>query len=155
MVFFTSPEMNFMEDKPILADTNIIVYAFDAFDKRKHEICKSLVEKAFKGEIKLAVSNQVLAELFFVLTKKLKTPFIVEEAETIVSGIIDSVNWVKINYNHETVKKTTALSRSKKISIWDSLIVSTALEHDITKIYTENVKDFKETSITAINPFNK
>src|SRR3989344_2759753 len=104
------------------------------------------VQKAFKGEIKLAVSNQVLAELFFVLTKKLKTPFIVEEAETIVSGIIDSVNWVKINYNHETVKKATALSRSKKISIWDSLIVSTALEHDITKIYTENVKDFKETS---------
>lgn len=154
MVFFTNPEMNFMEDETIIADTNVIVYAYDSFDKKKHESCKNIVEKAFKGDIKLAVSNQILCEVFFVLTKKLKIPFSVEEAEVIVSGIIDSVNWVKINYDYETVKKAIALSKSKKVSIWDSLIVSTALENGIEKIYTENLKDFKEMPIAAVNPFN-
>lgn len=142
-----------MKDEAALADTNIIVYAYDTFDKNKHGLCKSLVEKAFKGDIKLAVSNQVLSELFYVLTEKMKKPLPAEEAEAIILGIIDSINWTKINYNHETVRKAISLSRKHKVSVWDALIVSTAMENGIEKIYTENVRDFKDMPITIINPF--
>lgn len=142
-----------MEDEAAILDTNILVYAYDTFDKRKHEKCKPLVEAAFKGDRRFAVSNQILSELFFVLTRKLKKPFPSEDAETIVSGIVDSVNWIKINYNHETVKGAITISKNRNISIWDSLIVATALENGITKIYTENTKDFKEIAkINAVNP---
>lgn len=142
-----------MKDELVLIDTNILVYAYDTFDKKKHEKCKKPVEAAFKGEGSYAVSNQILAELFFVLTRKLKKPFALEEAEIIVSGIADSINWVKINYVHETVKKAITLSKTNNISIWDSLIVVTALENGITTIYTENAKDFKEIAkINAVNP---
>ncbi len=37
-------------------------------EKRKK--CKRLVERVFNGFVKGVISNQVLAELFFVLTKK-------------------------------------------------------------------------------------
>lgn len=142
-----------MNDNAIFVDTNILVYAYDTFENKKHEKCRQIVETAFKGERKCAVSNQVLAELFFVLTCKLKKPFSVEDAEAIVSGIIDSINWTKINYTHETVKKAVALSKNTNIPIWDSLIISTSLENGITKIYTENTKDFREiTAIKAVNP---
>ena len=141
-----------MSDDVILVDTNIIVYAYDTFDKEKHDKCKQIVESAFKGEKRLAVSNQILAELFFVLTRKLRRPIPIEEAETIASGIADSANWIKVNYSHETVKHAIALSKANSISIWDSLIASTALDNEITKIYTENVKDF--TGIAKLNIIN-
>ena len=136
----------------VLIDTNIIVYAYDTFDKRKHEKCKNIVDGAFKGEGKFAVSNQILAELFFVLTQKLRNPFSQEEADSIVSGIIDSVNWIKINYDYETVKKAIISSKLNKNSIWDAIIIETALENGIKKIFTENTKDFKESKIIATSP---
>ena len=57
-----------MSDDAII-DTNILVYAYDTFDKNKQKKCKYLVESAFKGEKCAAVSNQILAETFFVLTQ--------------------------------------------------------------------------------------
>ncbi|MEK6888466.1 MAG: PIN domain-containing protein [Candidatus Aenigmatarchaeota archaeon] len=142
-----------MSDEIALVDTNIIVYAYDTFDKRKHDKCKSLVEAAFKGENRLAVSNQILAETFFVLTRKLKNPISLDDASTIISAIVDSVNWEKINYTHETVRKAALLSKNRNISIWDALIGETALENGIRRIYTENIKDFvKIPGLNVENP---
>ena len=142
-----------MNDEVIIIDTNILVYAYTDFDKNKHKLCESIVESAFGGERICAVSNQILSELFFVLTEKLKSPITYDDAATIVSGIIDSINWVKINYTHETVKKSMLLSKICNIAIWDSLIAETALENNIKKIYTENVKDFRKIpGLSVINP---
>ena len=142
-----------MSDDTILVDTNIIVYAYDTFDKKKHEICKDVIEAGFRGELKLAVSNQILAELFFVLTKKLKNPFSPEDAESIVIGIADSINWTKINYTHETAKKAVSISKNSLTSFWDMLIAATALENDISQIFTENTKDFEKIQkMSAKNP---
>ncbi len=142
-----------MKGEAALVDTNILVYAYDTFDKNKNEKCRRLVESAFGGEESLAVSNQILSELFFVLTKKLRKPFSADDAGAIVFGIADSVNWVKINYNHETVKCAVEISKNRGIAIWDSLVIATSLENGITKIYTENTKDFeKEDKINAVNP---
>ena len=152
---FTSLGMNCMNDDIALIDTNLIVYSYDTSDKKKHETCKNLVEAAFKGEAPLAVSNQILAETFFVLTQKLKNPSSSEDAEAIVDGIIDSINWKKINYTDETVKKAIILSRNHSIGLWDSLIAETSLENGIKKIYTENVKDFRKIpGLRAVNPFS-
>ena len=70
-----------------------------------------------------------------VLTKKLKKPFSPEDAAAIVSGIIDSI------------------SARDKLSIWDSLIIATAMENEIATIYTENTKDFAGQP-KAINPMH-
>ncbi|MFA4820489.1 MAG: PIN domain-containing protein [Candidatus Aenigmatarchaeota archaeon] len=137
----------------ILVDTNIVVYAYDTFDKKKHEACRNLLDRVFRGETRLAVSNQILAEIFFVLTRKLKNPLSSEDAGAVVSGIIDSVNWEKINYTHETVKRAVLLSKNCNTSIWDCIIAETALENGISRIYTENIKDFgKIPNLKAENP---
>lgn len=141
-----------MSDDTTLIDTNILVHAYNTFDKEKHEKCKHIVESAFHGEAEFAISNQILAELFSVLTKKIEKPLPPEEAGSIVSGIIDSTNWIKINYNHETVKKAISSAKTSKASIWDSIIIETALENGIKKIFTENIRDFKDPRINAKNP---
>lgn len=152
-VYFINQEASCMkENNSIIIDTNILVYAYTDFDKNKHKMCEMLIESAFRGEKICAVSNQILSELFFVLTEKLKEPVPIGDASDIISGIIDSINWIKLNYTYETVKKSILLSKTHNIQIWDSLIAETALENGITKIYTDK-KDFsKIPGFKAINP---
>ena len=46
-------------------DTNILIYAFDARDKKKKETASKLLRDAFLGEHSLIVTNQILFPLFF------------------------------------------------------------------------------------------
>jgi len=137
-------------------DTSIIVYAYDLSEKEKRAKCKALVESGFKGEAELAVSNQILAELFVVLTKKIENPISVEDARTIIAGIIESDNWIKADYNSNTVKGAILrVGKIKKAHFWDALITETMLENHIHEIYTENIKDFEKfPGIKAINPMS-
>ena len=130
-----------MRDR-IFFDTSILVYAFTIDEPKKHEKCKELVKKAFNGMIKGVVSNQVLSELFFVLTRKKGIEE--QKAEIIVNSLILSDNWEKINYTHETVEKAKKLAIELNLSFWDALIAATLSENNIDKIYTENEKDFKK-----------
>ena len=135
----------------IFFDTSILVYAFTRDEKRKHEICKRIVKRVFEGKLKGVISNQVLAELFFVLVKKKGIDE--EKAETIVDAFILSDNWRKVNYSHKTVERAKKLSIDLNIPFWDSLIIATLLENGIRRIYTENERDFRKVrEIKVMNP---
>jgi len=134
-------------------DTNIIAYAFDRSNRAKWETCRSLVRGGFQSETDSFVSNQVLAELFVVLTMKVKRPITSEKAGLIVRSFIDSRAWKKVNYDHLTVGRAVADARSIGISFWDLLIAETMRDAGLKKIYTENLRDFEKISwVEAVNP---
>ena len=134
-------------------DTNVLVYAFDTTEALKREKCKKLVFSVFRGETKGLVSNQVLAELFFVLTKKVKHPYEAKKAANLVKGFIGSGNWIKVNYSCATAAKATGLAADNKMHFWDALIAGTMLENQAFEIITENGKDFSKIGqIKAVNP---
>ncbi len=138
-----------------LFDTNILVYAYDDFEKEKREKCFRIVKKVFEGELEGYISNQILGELFFVLTRNMKRPLPVEKAKEIVISFKESVNWKKINYNEKSVVKAINFVEKFGISFWDALIAATMLENNIFTIYTENEKDFKKVpALRIINPFS-
>jgi len=142
-----------MKDE-VFFDTNIIAYAFDKSEPRKKKICERLVERVFKGEIRGCVSNQVLGELFVVLTEKIGKPISRETARIIVEAFIESDKWKKIDYSSLTVKKALVNAERVKASFWDILIVETMKENKVSKIYTENEKDFRKIGgVEVINPF--
>lgn len=144
--------MSYMNDK-ILFDTNIIVYAYDASEPGKQKICAGLLEKVYENEINGTVSNQILGEVFKGLTKNIEKPISIDDAKLVIENIIDSDSWVKINYNHETVKKAILTVKINKVPFWDSVITETMKENNIGKIYTENENDFKKIpGIKVINP---
>ena len=91
-------------------DTNILVYAFDLSEKEKRNKAKRIVEEVTKGKKNAFISNQVLGELFTVLTKKIVNPLHKTEAQIIVNGLIDSVHWKKVNYTFGTVSKAVETS---------------------------------------------
>lgn len=135
-------------------DTCIIAYAYDLSEGEKRDKCKKLVESGFYGDEELAVSNQILAELFSVLTKKIEKPISSENAKIIVDGIIESENWVKVDYNSQTVRKATVtVNEDSILQFWDVLIAETMIENKIKEIYTENTRDFEKIpGIRSINP---
>ncbi len=137
-----------------LFDSIILVYAYDSSEGKKHEICKKMVETVFSGESQGTVSNQILAELYNVLTRETRVNIAPEEARDIIKDIILSKKWAKINYTQDTLLKAITSSSVYKTPFWDSLIAETAKENGILTIITENKKDFKPiTGIKVINPF--
>jgi len=137
-----------------LVDSNILIYAFDRADKKKHLRAKELLTKCWLGEIILVTSLQNLSEFFVNVTKKISKPISETEATDIVKSIIDSRCWTKIAPKPETLLKAMKLSAENKTSYWDSLIAATMIENGIFHLYTENTKDFsKINEITAKNLF--
>ena len=132
-------------------DTSILVYAYDKSEPEKREICSKLLEEVFNKEKAGYISNQILAELYFVLTEKKGVPK--EEAKTIVSNFIESDSWMKVDYDTETVNRTINSSKNIDVISWDILIAETMKENGIDTIYTENENDFKKIpGIKVINP---
>ncbi len=141
-----------MKDE-FLVDTNVLVYAFDESEPSKRKKAKIIVEGASKGELKAAVSGQVLGELFAALTKKIEMPIQALEAQIIVNGFIDSRHWRKLDYTAKTISRAMETSIADKTPFWDSVIAETMLENKVYVIYTENTQDFKNAKISAVNPF--
>jgi|SRR3989344_3592596 len=137
-----------------LFDTNILVYGYDTSEKEKRDKCFDILKDVFDGKEEGYVTNQILGELFYVLTQNMKKPLDDEYAKKIVDSFISSDNWKKINYNHNTLKKAMVYVRDYRIHFWDALIASTMIDNNILVIYTENEKDFKKIpGIKVINPF--
>ena len=86
------------------------------------------------------VSGQILVELYNSLRRKLAVP--AGSASRIVESFILSDNWLKINYNENTIRAALKSSIAFKSLFLDTLIAETMKEHGLNKIITENEKDF-------------
>lgn len=138
---------------PFFVDTNILAYAYDQSEKRKRELCSKLVRSAFEGEANLYISNQILAELFVVLTKKVARPLSRDKASVIVRGFIDSERWNKVNYDHLTVGRALHDQSSLDVPFWDLMIAETMKDAGVVHLYTENKRDFEKIPwIKTVNP---
>ena len=140
--------------KEIAIDTNILVYAYDTTDHKKHKIAKELIAKCWKKEIKYILSVQTLAEFFIVITKKVQNPLSEEQAKQIIKDITKFSSWKIINYSERTVVKAIEIHKKIKKHFWDALLSATIMEEGIERIYTENIKDFTLEGLQPINPFN-
>ena len=139
-------------EKIIGFDSNILIYAYTTDEREKHLRAIKLLEKINEGKIQGFLSIQNINELFFVLTKKRYKS--IKEAEEIVNSIINSNKWIIKEITKETTKLAIELSKDKKSHYWDNLISANLILNGVSKIYTENTKDFKSSLIKPINPFN-
>jgi predicted nucleic acid-binding protein len=140
-------------EKPVFIDTNVLVYASDLDSADKREKAKEIVENVFAGRLVASVSNQVLSEFFYAVTRKTASRIPPLEASEIVQAIVGSPKWMKFNYTAETARKAAFASAKTGSSYWDELIVQTMLENGVATIYTENTKDFEGKGIQLVNPF--
>ncbi len=142
-----------MEDKSFY-DTSVLVYAFDASDPKKHEICVNMMNELINSGKGAFISNQILGELFSVLTESISIPIDKKLASEIINDFVAAKSWVKYNYTYNTVRNAAKASDEYRVHFWDALIAETMKENGINTIVTENVKDFKRVpGIKVVNPF--
>jgi len=143
-----------MTEKSFLIDSNILIYAIDNSDTRKHEIALEILEDCFGRNEIWAISYQNLAELSAVIINKIHNKNDLENARKLIKDIILVKNFKKIKYTGRTIIHAIELNQKDNIEFWDALIAATMLENKIFNIYTENTKDFSNVpGIKAINPF--
>jgi predicted nucleic acid-binding protein len=136
-------------------DTNILAYAFDKSERAKWGVCRKLVRDGFEGDSPSYVSNQVLAELFVVLTQKVARPLSMKRAGLLVKSFAVSESWKKLTYDQATVVRAAQDSDSVDAPFWDLLIAETMRDAGVKKIYTENTGDFEGISwVDAVDPFS-
>lgn len=142
-----------MNGETPLIDTNILVYAFDEAEPEKKVKCEKILEKVLLGEKRVFVSNQILAEFYNALTKKIEKPIESGKVLKMIQSLLRANNAIKIDYTSKTVEKAVKKSIEHKMHFWDALIAETMLENQVFEILTENEKDFSKIGqIKAVNP---
>ena len=148
-------EMSCTSDEICLIDTNILVYAYDESEGKKHEICKRLIDECWRLREKYSISIQNLSEFYVVITKKIENPVPMEMAKEIIGDIIEFQNWILMDYDPRTILSAIELNMVYKVHYWDALIAATMRENKIFSIYTED-GDFKNIPwLNVINPLER
>lgn len=139
--------MNYMSDKVLFLDTNILVYLFDFDEPEK----KTIAEGIFGEYPEIRLSTQVLQEFYVTVTRKLGRPMPPEQALTVVEQFQTYPVAVITN---QVVTKGIRRSIDSNLSFWDALIVETALAEKADLLVTEDLQDgWKIGSMRVWNPF--
>lgn len=139
--------MNYMSDKVLFLDTNILVYLFD-FDEPEN---KTIAEGIFGEYPEIRLSTQVLQEFYVTVTRKLGRPMPPEQALTVVEQFQTYPVAVVTN---QIVTKGIRRSIDSNLSFWDALIVETALAEKADLLVTEDLQDgWRIGSMRVWNPF--
>ena len=118
-------------------DTNILVYLFDAGAPAKRRRAREvLTQHTLAGETLL--STQVLQEFYVAVTRKLATPLDVDAA---YQAVRELAVMPSVRVDIPLILSAIQLSKSKRLSFWDGLIVQSALEGGASILYSEDMQD--------------
>jgi predicted nucleic acid-binding protein len=134
-----------MSDR-IFLDTNILVYAHSDTEPAKKKIVETIIEK----HEKLVISTQVLNEFINVMHKKRGVPL-----KMLVAAIRElSENFTVVQITVHTIEQALHIASQHNYSYFDSLMLSAALEHNCSIIYTEDMHHTHTLNTLKIqNPF--
>jgi predicted nucleic acid-binding protein len=132
-----------MSDR-IFIDSNVLIYLFGDNQSRK-DFAISLFNK------NLFISTQVVNENVSVCLRKLKLTQ--EDAFAHGKNLLSSFSI--LNIYHSTILKAFEVSAKNRLSFWDSLIVSAALENDCNILYSEDMQNSLkiDSKLLIVNPF--
>ena len=140
-------------DNLFLLDTNVLVYAFDKYDIRKHKVASKLLLSYLNNGNKFALSTQNLSEFFYIVTRKIKHPMKKSEAKDTIKELIKLKNSFILEVKPTTIISGCEICDAYNSHFWDSLLLATMKENGIFGIYTEDVEHFKVPWIKVVNPF--
>jgi predicted nucleic acid-binding protein len=132
-------------------DTNIFIYSFDDTQPEKQDLSKRIIGFALENDAGI-ISSQVVQEFLNVATRKFKTPLSITDCLTFLNRIMEPLCVVFANmdlYHH-----SLDIMQRWKLSFYDSLIISAAIQEDCSILYSEDFQhNQKIQSLTIINPF--
>ena len=138
----------------MLIDSNILIYALN-IKSDKHKAARHFLKQNYKN---LYIAQQNVLETLRVITHS-KFPNVLLPIKA-----VDKIEKLAVGFNLITPKAETYLIALDLISkykisgnrIFDAYLVATMLSNGITRIATDNVKDFAiYRGIEVVNPFKE
>jgi predicted nucleic acid-binding protein len=132
-------------------DTNVFVYSFDR-TPNKASRARDLIREAVTTR-KGIVSYQVVQEFFNVALRRFAHPMSVAEAEQYLSATFRPL--MAVHSSHALYAQALQFSNRYRLSWYDSLIVSSAIEGECTVLYSEDFQHGQRFGELRIeNPFS-
>ena len=131
----------------IFIDSNVVIYAYSNSEKAKQQIARRIIKESYT-----VISTQVLQEMCNTLGRKFMLDY--SSIKDALQECIHSNNEVYINHQF-TIFKACDISKRYKLSFYDSLIISSALESKCNILYSEDLQHNQiiDGVLTIINPF--
>ena len=129
-------------------DTNILVYADDAFDPRKQQLALDLLVD-LRTRQEAVLSTQVLQEYFVTATRKLGL-----EAHVARQRVTQFGRFELIQPTLDMLLAAMDLQQNHSLSFWDALIVQTASAARCRVLYSEDMQaGARIGEVFIVNPF--
>lgn len=132
----------------IIVDTNLWIYLYANNPLPKYLRIQQIILADFSS---IFLTNQILGELYHVLTrKKFKSK---SEAKAIVIQMMTS--FAVLDIDSVVLLKALDINEMYNYSYWDSLLIATALLNDCSILYSEDMQHNQliENKTRIINPF--
>ncbi len=131
-------------------DSNVFVYALDEDPLSTAKRARARQVLADRPE-SLAVSTQVLAEVYIVATRKLARPLSAEDALRTLRALCQ-LRVVPVD--QDLVLSAAVTSQRWQLSLWDAQVVEAARAAGCRQILTEDLDDGAVINgIAVVNPF--
>lgn len=133
-----------MSDKKTFVDSNIFLYLLESPSDKKEEATRILQSRPF-------ISPQVIFENVNVAIKK----FGLSKVEALEHGEKLLSDCILVLDTEQAVLKAIELIRKNSLQVYDSRIVTSALEADCNILYSEDLQHLRvfEGKLTVVNPF--
>jgi predicted nucleic acid-binding protein len=132
----------------VFVDTNILIYAYENEEGAKQKTAKRLLSELWDQRAGV-VSTQVLAEFYYVATRKLKMPRAVARKIVAAYG-----HWCSADTSLELLVSASLLEEEHRLSWWDALIIQAALLSGADTLLSEDLQHGQRFGeLTVRNPF--
>jgi predicted nucleic acid-binding protein len=117
----------------VFIDTNVLVYAYDAADRKKQKIARGALESV-QREGTGVISTQVLQEFYVAATSKLKME------PLIAKSLLDTFEvFETVLISPPLIATVADFHMLFKLSFWDALIVAAADAAKCATLWTEDL----------------
>ena len=132
-------------------DTNIIVYSFDPNAPNKRDAARQLIRSALMQQ-NGCISYQVIQEFFNIANSKFLTPLSPQDCKIYLNDVLSPL--CEIFPSIEFYSQALQIVDQWKYSLYDSLIITAALQANCTILYTEDLQHGDVINyLTITNPF--
>jgi predicted nucleic acid-binding protein len=132
-------------------DTNIFVHSFDQSATAKSQRAAQLIREALTTQ-KSVISYQVVQEFFNVALRRFSEPMMAAEAEQYLSTVFRPL--LAIHSSQALYAEALHLQTQSRLSLYDALIVSSALQARCNLLFTEDLQHGQRFgALLVANPF--
>lgn len=118
-------------------DTNILLYAVDKADRKKHEAARALLHRLWEAQSG-CLSVQVLQEFYVNATRKVSVPL---ASSVAAQTVADYGQWLVHTPGVEDVLASIAVQTTHQVSLWDALILNSASFLGASVVWSEDLND--------------